>query len=141
MTATRATALFDQLASVYDEVLPFFAGFARQHVEWLAPGPGTRVLDLGAGRGALTGAALARGCRVTAVDCAPGMVERLAAQYPQVREARVMDVHRLDFPDGSFDLPADAHTEFEARVRAELSAMEPIVCAAGARLWEGTTPA
>ncbi|MGW1182449.1 class I SAM-dependent methyltransferase [Streptomyces drozdowiczii] len=256
MTATRATALFDQLAPVYDEVLPFFAGFAQQHMAWLAPAPGTRVLDLGAGRGALTAAALARGCRVTAVDCAPGMVERLAAQYPQVHEARVMDVHRLDFPDGSFDLvcagfvvhllddpaaaareirrvlapggvfsfsvpgdvedapewefygalfrefqplipegqgrlsrpldaerlltaagftgasgtameqrlpvpdadtfwawglshgsrayfdalPADARTEFEARVRAELSTMDPIVFAAGARLWRGTSP-
>ncbi|MEW2124824.1 class I SAM-dependent methyltransferase [Streptomyces sp. NPDC087866] len=257
MTATRATILFDQLASVYDEVLPFFAGFARQHMAWLAPGPGTRVLDLGAGRGALTGAALAHGCRVTAVDCAPGMVERLADQYPRVHEARVMDVHQLDFPDGSFDLvcagfvvhllddpaaaareirrvlapggvfsfsvpgdvedapewefygalfrefqplipegqgrlsrpldaerllsaagftgmgetaieqrlpvpdadtfwdwglshgsrayfdalPADARTEFEARVRAELSAMDPIVFAAGARLWRGTSAA
>lgn len=263
MTATRATALFDRLASVYDEVLPFFAGFAQQHMEWLAPVPGTRVLDLGAGRGALTAAALARGCRVTAVDCAPGMVGRLAAQYPQVHEARVLDVHRLDFPDDSFDLvcagfvvhllddpaaaaqeirrvlapggvfsvpgdvenapewefygalfrafqplipdgqgrlsrpldaerlltaegftgltaagftgisetaieqrlpvpdadtfwdwglshgsrahfgalPADARTEFQARVRAELSGMDPIVYAAGAILWHGTSPA
>ncbi|MFJ7631243.1 class I SAM-dependent methyltransferase [Streptomyces sp. NPDC097595] len=257
MTAARATALFDQLAPVYDEVLPFFTGFARQHMEWLTPVRGARVLDLGAGRGALTGAALARGCRVTAVDCAPGMVERLAVQYPQVCEARVMDVHRLGFPDGSFDLvcagfvvhllddpaaavqeirrvlapggvfsfsvpgevedapewefygglfrefqhlipegqgrlsrpldaegllsaagftgigeagieqrlpvpdadtfwdwglshgsrayfdalPAHARTEFEARVRAELSAMDPIVFAAGARLWRGTSAA
>ncbi|MEV5603850.1 class I SAM-dependent methyltransferase [Streptomyces sp. NPDC052299] len=71
---------------------------------WLAPVPGTRVLDLRAGRGALTAAALGRDCRVTAVDCAPGMVERLAVQYPQVREARVMEVHRLEYPDSSFDL-------------------------------------
>ncbi|GAA2975503.1 hypothetical protein JCM13580A_13910 [Streptomyces drozdowiczii] len=257
MTATRATALFDQLASVYDEVLPFFTGFARQHMEWLAPGAGARVLDLGAGRGALTAAALAHRCRVTAVDCAPGMVQRLAAQYPQVHEARVMDVHQLAFPDDSFDLvcagfvvhllddpaaaareirrvlapggvfsfsvpgdvenapewefygslfrefqplipegqgrlsrpldaerlltaagftaigetaveqrlpvpdadtfwewglshgsrayfdalPADALHEFEARVRAELSTMDPIVYAAGARLWRGVSPA
>lgn len=257
MTAERATALFDQVASVYDEVLPFFAGFGEQHMEWLAPSPGTRVLDLGAGRGALTGAALARGCQVTAVDCAPGMVERIAAQYPHVHETRVMDAHQLDFPDGSFDLvcagfvihllddpaaaaqevrrvlapggvfsfsvpgavedapewefysalfrefqplipvgegrlsrpldaeqllatagftdvgeagieqrlpvpdadtfwnwalshgsrafidalPTDSRTEFEARVRAELSTMDPIVFASGANLWRGTSPA
>ncbi|GAA1960896.1 class I SAM-dependent methyltransferase [Kitasatospora viridis] len=104
MTTTRAAALFDRLAAVYDEVLPFFTGFAEQHLEWLAPTPGARVLDLGAGRGALTGAALARGCEVTAVDVAPGMVERIAAQYPGVRAARVMDAQRLDFPDASFDL-------------------------------------
>jgi ubiquinone/menaquinone biosynthesis C-methylase UbiE len=257
MTSARATALFDRVASVYDEVLPFFAGFGQRHMDWLAPSPGTRVLDLGAGRGALTAAALARGCRVTAVDCAPGMIERLSAQYPAVHEARVMDAHRLDFPDSSFDLvcagfvvhlldhpaaaareirrvltpggvfsfsvpgpvqdapewefygalfrefqplipvgegrlsrpldeerflatagftgisstaveqrlpvpdadtfwnwglshgsraffdalPADALAEFEARVRAELSTMDPIVFAAGAGLWRGTSPA
>lgn len=257
MTAARATALFDQVASVYDEILPFFTGFGRRHMEWLAPVHGTRVLDLGAGRGALTAAALARGCQVTVVDCAPGMVERVSAQYPLIHEARVMDAHRLDFPDGSFDLvcagfvvhllddpavaaqeirrvlvpggvfsfsvpgpvedapewefysalfrefqplipagqgrlsrpldeehllatagftgvsetvieqrlrvpdadtfwnwglshgsraffdalPADARAEFEARVRAELSAMDPIVFAAGASLWRGTSPA
>ena len=257
MTAARATALFDQVASVYDEVLPFFAGFGRQHMEWLAPVAGTRVLDLGAGRGALTAAALARGCRVTAVDCAPAMVERISAQYPDVQAARVMDAHQLDFPNDSFDLvcagfvvhllddpaaaaqevrrvltpggmfsfsvpgavedapewefysalfrefqplipvgegrlsrpldearllaaagftdvaatgieqrlpvpdadafwnwalshgsrafidalPADSRTEFEARVRAELSTMDPIVLASGAGLWRGTSPA
>lgn len=257
MTAARATALFDQLASVYDEILPFFTGFGQQHMEWLAPVHGTRVLDLGAGRGALTGAALARGCRVTAVDCAPGMIERISAQYPEIREARLIDAHQLDLPDNSFDLvcagfvvhllddpaaaareirrvltpggvfsfsvpgpvedapewefysalfrefqplipagegrlsrpldaerflatagftglgrtaieqrlpvpdadtfwnwglshgsrayidalPADARTEFEARVRAELSTMDPIVFAAGACLWRGTSPA
>jgi hypothetical protein len=31
MTAARATALFDQVAPVFDEVLPFFTGFGRQH--------------------------------------------------------------------------------------------------------------
>ncbi|MEV5603851.1 hypothetical protein AB0L33_20640 [Streptomyces sp. NPDC052299] len=36
-------------------------------------------------------------------------------------------------------LPAHARTELEARVRAELSAMDPIVFAAGARLWRGTS--
>ncbi|MFK0173781.1 class I SAM-dependent methyltransferase [Streptomyces sp. NPDC090306] len=257
MTTARAIALFDQVAPVYDELLPFFTGFGQQHIEWLAPVHGTRALDLGAGRGALTAALLARGCQVTAVDCAPGMVERISTQYPQVHEARVMDAHQLDFPDNSFDLvcagfvvhllddpavaareirrvltpggvfsfslpgaveaapewefygalfrefqplipvgegrlsrpldeeqflaaggftgvgaitieqrlpvpdadtfwnwglshgsraffdalPADARTRFEARVRAELATMDPIVFAAGAKLWRGASPA
>jgi SAM-dependent methyltransferase len=38
-------------------------------------------------------------------------------------------------------LPAEARTEFEARVRAELSTMDPIVFAAGAHLWRATSPA
>lgn len=99
----RAIELFNQLAPVYDETLPFFSGFAARHIEWLDPAPGTRVLDLGAGAGALTGAALARGCRVTAVDGAPAMVAKLTARHPGV-PAQVMDVRELDFPDGSFDL-------------------------------------
>ncbi|WP_328902968.1 hypothetical protein OHR86_26395 [Streptomyces sp. NBC_00441] len=38
-------------------------------------------------------------------------------------------------------LPADARAEFEARVRAELSTMDPIVFAAGSHLWRGTSAA
>jgi O-methyltransferase/aklanonic acid methyltransferase len=99
----QAALLFDQLAPVYDGVLPFFSGFAGRHLEWLAPAPGARVLDLGAGRGALTAAALDRGCRVIAVDVAPGMAWRLAARHPDA-DVLVMDAHRLAFPDQSFDL-------------------------------------
>ena len=99
----RVVRLFDELAPVYDEFLPFFAGFADLHVAWLDPDPGTRALDLGAGSGALTGALLARGCQVTAVDAAPAMVAKLARLHPAA-ETRTMDVARLDFPDQSFDL-------------------------------------
>ena len=99
----RAIRLFDELASQYDEALPFFRGFAELHVDWLDPAPGTRALDLGAGTGALTGALLERGCAVTALDAAPAMVAKLAALHPAA-QARVMDAHRLEFPDASFDL-------------------------------------
>ena len=100
---SRAIRLFDELATEYDEALPFFRGFAELHADWLAPAEGTRVLDLGAGTGALTEAFLRRGCEVTAVDAAPAMVARLAGLHPKAH-ARVMDAHRLDFPDASFDL-------------------------------------
>ena len=99
----RAVDLFDQVAPVFDEVLPFFSGFGTLQIDWLAPTPGTRMLDLGAGIGALTAAALARGCRVTAIDVAPAMVARLSERHPEV-QAQVMDAHHLDFPDDSFDL-------------------------------------
>lgn len=99
----RAIRLFNELAPVYDEALPFFSGFARLHVEWLDPAPGTCALDLGAGTGALTGALLERGCKVTAVDGAPAMVAKLSGLHPAA-EARVMELRELDFPDDSFDL-------------------------------------
>jgi len=94
---------FDEVAEVYDEVLPFFRTFAAQFVAALDPTPGDRVLDLGAGTGAISAQALAHGCRVTAVDASAAMISRLRRELPGVT-ASVMDVHRLDFPDASFDL-------------------------------------
>lgn len=99
--------LFERVAGEYDQVLPFFAGYGAEIVAVLDPQPGCRFLDLGAGRGALTAAALGRGCEVTAVDAAPAMVDRLAASHPTV-DARVMDAQALAFPDGTFDLVAAA---------------------------------
>jgi ubiquinone/menaquinone biosynthesis C-methylase UbiE len=96
-------ALFDRLADRYDQVVPFFAGFAGKLLDVLDPAPGTRLLDVGTGRGAIAAAAAARGCAVTAVDAAPRMVSLLAAAHPEI-DARVLDAHRLDLPDGSYDL-------------------------------------
>jgi SAM-dependent methyltransferase len=41
--------------------------------------------------------------RVTAVDAAPRMVSLLAAAHPGM-DVRLMDAHRLDLPDASYDL-------------------------------------
>jgi ubiquinone/menaquinone biosynthesis C-methylase UbiE len=97
------SALFDRLADRYDQVIPFFAAFAGQLLDVLDPEPGTRLLDIGSGRGAIAAAAAARGCAVTAVDAAPRMVSLLAAAHPGI-DVRLMDVHRLDLPDSSYDL-------------------------------------
>ncbi|MBW6435622.1 methyltransferase domain-containing protein [Actinoplanes hulinensis] len=82
--------IFDRVAADYDSVVPFFAEYGAAIVDVLGPAAGSRFLDLGAGRGALTAAALARGCVVTAVDAAPTMVALLATDHPEV-DARVMD--------------------------------------------------
>jgi ubiquinone/menaquinone biosynthesis C-methylase UbiE len=95
--------LFDRLADRYDQILPFFASFAEQLIGNVAPSPGTRLLDVGTGRGAVASAAAARGCAVTAVDAAPRMVSLLSAAHPAL-DVRVMDIHRLDLPDDSYDL-------------------------------------
>ncbi len=102
MTDT-APELFDRLADRYDQVVPFFAEFAGQLLDVLAPAPGTRLLDIGSGRGAIAAAAAARGCAVTAVDAAPRMVSLLAAAHPEI-DVRLMDAHRLDLPGASYDL-------------------------------------
>jgi 2-polyprenyl-3-methyl-5-hydroxy-6-metoxy-1,4-benzoquinol methylase len=81
-------ALFDRVAEDYDQVAPFFASYGASIVDVLDPPPGCRFLDLGAGRGALTGPALARGCAVTAVDASPAMVSLLGAAF----RARVLEL-------------------------------------------------
>src|SRR5262245_51930393 len=102
-----AWKLFDRIAGDYDRVAPFFAEYGAAIVDVLDPPAGCRFLDLGAGRGALTAPALARGCAVTAVDAAPTMVERLAAEYPAA-VTHVMDAQRLALPSDCFDLVASA---------------------------------
>jgi precorrin-6B methylase 2 len=66
--------LFDRLAHRYDQVIPFFAEFATQLLDLVEAAPGTRLLDIGSGRGAIAVAVATRGCAVTAVDAAPRMV-------------------------------------------------------------------
>jgi ubiquinone/menaquinone biosynthesis C-methylase UbiE len=94
---------YDALAERYEEIYFYVADLGRRLIEFADPAPGTRVLDVGAGRGAVARAALARDCLVTAVDASAGMVAHLAADYPEIT-AQQMDVGRLDFPAGSFDL-------------------------------------
>jgi SAM-dependent methyltransferase len=94
---------FNGVADVYDQVLPFFAGFARQIAAALEVPDGAQVLDLAAGRGALSRELVGRAGRVVAVDAAPRMVELLARDLPEV-DGRVMDAAELAFPDATFDL-------------------------------------
>jgi ubiquinone/menaquinone biosynthesis C-methylase UbiE len=109
VTDTKALQqLFDEIASEYDQHIPFFATYGRSLVAWCGLQPGQRVLDIAAGRGAVAGpAALAVGPHgeVVAIDNAPGMLRALSADHrdlPQLT-TRVMDAHELDFPDARFD--------------------------------------
>jgi len=100
---TETWSLFDRLADQYDEALPFFATFGAMLMDRLDPAPGSRLLDIGSGRGALVAPALARGCVVTATEPSPRMVDRLRVSYPGV-DVRCLDACALDLPDASFDL-------------------------------------
>lgn len=70
----RVAALFDRVASDYDQHVPFFTAFARRLVEWTHVKAGQRVLDIGTGRGAVATAARAAGASVVAVDIAAEML-------------------------------------------------------------------
>ena len=104
MTSTeQGRRKYDALADRYEEIYFYVADLGQELVSTAAPAPGARVLDVGAGRGAVARAALARGCAVTAVDASAGMVARLAADHPDM-VVRQQDAGALGFPDESFDL-------------------------------------
>lgn len=69
--------------------------------------PGMRFLDVAAGSGALSIPAARLGARVLATDLSPAMLERLEARAGEEGlsiETRVMDGHRLELEDDSFDM-------------------------------------
>ena len=96
--------LFEVGGEAYDDFMgrysrrlaPLFADFA-------GVGAGQRVLDVGAGTGALTADLLGRGAEVVAADPSASFAAVLRERFPQI------DVHEtaaeaLPFGDGSFDV-------------------------------------
>jgi len=64
--------------------------------------PGTRLLDVACGPGALAAEAANRSARSVGVDLSPRMIEMAQRLYPGI-EYREADVEQLPFPDRSFD--------------------------------------
>jgi SAM-dependent methyltransferase len=88
---------YDNFMGRYSTILaPLFADFAGVEA-------GTRVLDVGAGTGALTAELLARGAAVTAADPSPEFVAVLRRRFPDV-EAHEAPAETLPFDVGEFDL-------------------------------------
>jgi len=87
LTAGRVTALHDAVAAA------------------AAPVPGTRVLEVGCGTGAVTRRLVARGARVTALDQNPAMLEQARRAVPDdgVRwlERSAAEIDAL--PEAAFD--------------------------------------
>lgn len=73
---------------------PLFADFAGVR-------EGDRVLDVGAGTGALTAELQQRGARVTAVEPSPEFADGLRRRFGDVHQA---PAEELPFEDGSFDV-------------------------------------
>jgi len=103
--AAGVAALFDLLAEGYDAPpLRYFSFAADDLVARLAPAPGDKVLDVGAGTGAVTLAAaqaVGPSGRVTAIDLSEQMLARLDRKILQFGIGNVdvhpMDAMRLDF--------------------------------------------
>jgi SAM-dependent methyltransferase len=95
--------MFDVSESAYDNFMgrfsvplgPVFADFA-------GIAPGQRVLDVGAGTGALTSELIRRGAIPAAADPSPSFVAALRRRVPEL-EVQEAPAEALPWPDESFD--------------------------------------
>ena len=98
---------WDEYVSVYEAMFePFTLQFSRAAISTLGLSAGRSVLDVGAGSGGAALVMAEQGLRVTAVDAAPRMVDRVlkrAAERGVSIEAQAMDGEALQFEDASFD--------------------------------------
>ena len=79
-------------AGSYDTHARFVSDLASGVVDWLAPQPGERILDVGCGDGVLTADCRAMGADVVGVDFSEDFV---AAAAPRGLDARLMDGEAL----------------------------------------------
>src|SRR5436305_14563109 len=111
---------------------PLFADFAG--IEG-----GERVLDVGAGTGALTAELARRSPSVAAVDPSPEFVAALRHRFPDV-DARQAPAEELPWPDESFDgALAQLVVSFMADAPAGIAEMRRVVRSGGvvaACMWE-----
>lgn len=107
----RVIGVFNRAAATYDRVGPrFFSHFGQRLVDCAALAPGSCVLDVAAGRGAVlfpTAERVVPGGRVVGIDLSEDMVRETNAEVASAGwrhvEMRRMDAEQLDFPDAAFD--------------------------------------
>ncbi|MGI9462847.1 MAG: class I SAM-dependent methyltransferase [Aestuariivirgaceae bacterium] len=113
-------------ATSYDKHARFVSDMAGAVVDWLAPQPGERILDLGCGDGALTEQLAKMGAEVVGVDASKDLLNRARDRGLDVHYA---DGHKLAF-DEEFDAVfsnAALHwmTEPEKVVKGVVRALRP----------------
>ncbi|MEX0869741.1 MAG: methyltransferase domain-containing protein [Nitriliruptoraceae bacterium] len=108
-TSNQIRDAWDTVADGFDEhVTPRTLELGEHIVSRLGLSPGVRVIDIGAGSGALSLPAARAGAEVLAIDIAPTMVEHLAARAEAAGltslRAEVGDATALDLGDDAFDV-------------------------------------
>ena len=104
-------AMWDAVAPGWDAHAPFVeargAVVSARMLELVAPDSGDRVLELGCGTGGpgfAAAALVAPGGDVVVSDVSPAMVAAAARRAPAGVRTCVLDLERIDEPDGAFDV-------------------------------------
>jgi SAM-dependent methyltransferase len=95
----RRARVFGATAEEYERYRP---SYPAEAVAWMLPPRASRVVDVGAGTGKLTGVLLGRGLEVAAVEPDPAMLAVLRRQHPAA-SAYLAGAERLPLPDHSVD--------------------------------------
>lgn len=108
-TTEQIREAWNRLATGFDQfVTPETTTLAQETLRHVDLRPGLRLLDVGAGSGALSIPAARSGAQVVATDLAPTMIERLnerARSEGLVNfEGRAMDGQALELDDDTFDV-------------------------------------
>ena len=121
----QSDVAYDRFMGRFSQGLaPLFADFAGVQA-------GQRVLDVGAGTGALTAELLARSAEVAAAEPSPPFVGALKDRYPDV-DVRAAAAEELPWPDGTFDVAlAQLVVAFMADQHAGAREMRRVVRAGG----------
>jgi SAM-dependent methyltransferase len=82
---------------------PTEAPFHLAGLDAAGAGPGTALLDIGCGSGAVLRAAADRGAEVTGLDAAPGLAEVARRRVPGAR-IEVGEMQTLPFADAAYDV-------------------------------------
>jgi ubiquinone/menaquinone biosynthesis C-methylase UbiE len=109
--------VFDRAAPTYDAIGDaYHHHFARRLVDLAGIAPGSDVLDVACGRGAVLLAAAPVAGTLTGVDVSPGMIELARADLQAAGVSNVdllvMDAEQMDFADASFDVLTAAFVLF-----------------------------
>jgi trans-aconitate 2-methyltransferase len=86
----------------YESQHAFVWQYGQDLLQWLAPNPGDRILDLGCGTGQLTAAIAQAGAEVIGMDANPAMITTARRNYPHL-QFRVADAR-----DFQVAMPVDA---------------------------------